>query len=110
MFPKVINKVPNVNTWRLARQFLSISGAYTMDGTVLQILASSSGGNMIITTPAPNQNTAGIIYTVKKTSTDVNNITLTPASGNIDGAANYKFATAYTSIDFYNDGQNTWII
>jgi hypothetical protein len=59
----------------------------------------------------PSSPVAGDTYTVKdgKGDAETNNITLTPASGNIDGAASYVMNKPYQSISFFYSGTE-WCI
>jgi hypothetical protein len=59
----------------------------------------------------PSSPVAGDTYTVKdgKGDAETNNITLTPASGTIDGAASYVMNKPYQSISFFYSGTE-WCI
>jgi hypothetical protein len=71
------------------------------------ILGDATGGNINVTlTPA----LIGQIYVVKKKDATANTVTLTPASGNIDGVANKVINAQYTTIRAQWDGTNWWII
>ena len=64
-----------------------------------------------LTLPAPSASTIGAEFTIKD-STGVAgsfNITVTPASGTIDGAASFVISTAYGAVTVYNDGTNYFI-
>lgn len=56
-------------------------------------------------------NTLGEAFIVKDGKGDAatNNITITPASGNIDGSPTYVISTNYGSVSFFGDGTN-WLI
>jgi hypothetical protein len=71
------------------------------------VLASASGGAWVLTLPAV---TAGRWVTVKKTDASANAITVTPASGTIDGAATYPITTQWLSRDFISDGTDWFIV
>ena len=67
------------------------------------------GAAAAVTLPVP---TAGRRVTVKDKSgaAGVNNITVSPPSGTIDGAATYVLTANYQSADFLADGTNYWVI
>lgn len=71
------------------------------------VLASASGGAWVLTLPAVG---AGKWVTVKKTDSTANAITVTPASGTIDGAATYPITSQYVSRDFVSDGTNWFVV
>lgn len=68
------------------------------------LLASTAGGSYTITinTPSAGQR---VMFAVKKTTTDANAITLSPASGTINGAASYIFSGVVGS-----SGETVWFI
>lgn len=73
------------------------------------IFVDLSGGAVTITTPAP---TDGGTFTIKKLDASNNNVTLVPASGNIDGyMVNWSFAATDRGIsqDFISDGTNWYL-
>lgn len=72
------------------------------------IIGVNRAGPVAITLPA---NTAGRIIAIKDESgnASVNNITITPASGTIDGQANLVIAGNYVSYTLYCNGSN-WFI
>ena len=61
-----------------------------------------------VTLPAPGSMNVGKAFFIKDTSGGVgtNNITVTPASGTIDGAASYVLNRDFSSLDVYSDGTN----
>lgn len=71
------------------------------------VLASASGGAWALTLPAV---TAGATVTVKKTDSSANAVTVTPASGTIDGASTLVINSQYDSFDVVADGTNWWIL
>lgn len=72
------------------------------------ILADTSGGVITINLPIA---VAGLVYKIKNSDTTSagNAVTVTPASGNIDGNANFAL-NALESIEIVCDGTNWWII
>lgn len=77
------------------------------------ILANTAGGNIGITLTTPIAGEFRDFY-IKKTTTDGNTITLTPASGQIDGGASFVFSgtfgTAGEGVHIVFDGTNWWVI
>ena len=71
------------------------------------VLASASGGAFTVTLPAV---AAGAVCTVKKTDSSANAVTVSPASGTIDGAATQQVTVQYESLDFISDGTNWFIV
>jgi len=57
------------------------------------LLVNTAAGPVVVTVNNPTAGQRNTFY-IKKTTTDENSITLTPASGQIDGAANYQFSGA----------------
>lgn len=72
------------------------------------VLVDTTAGNIGITLPTTSTMT-GRRVTVKKTTSDVNTITVTPTGGLIDGAATHPFSSALGSRDFVSDGTN-WAV
>lgn len=76
------------------------------------VLCDPAAGNQTITLPNPG--TAGNAnrrYTIKRSSTSANTVTVVSAAGNIDGAANRVLAGGtYDAITVVNDGTNWWIV
>ena len=88
----------------------SISGATTLDTTTTDyiVLANSSSAGFTITLPAA---TSGRKLIIKDSggSAQTNNITISPASGTIDGASTFVLNNNYQSVDLVSDGTN-WFI
>lgn len=73
-------------------------------------LIDMAGGPITVTTPAPAN---GAIFSVKKIDTSNNNVTVVPASGNIDGyMVNWSFPVTDRGIsqDFLSDGTNWYLV
>jgi len=64
---------------------------------------------VVVPLPAASEATADVIHTVKIIAGS-NSCTITPDSGNIDGAASFAFTTLYASYSCVSDGENYWII
>jgi hypothetical protein len=94
----------------LSGDVVSITGATTLTSSHDVVLASSSGGAFQIDLPAAASN-ADKIMIIKKTSSDLNAITI---EGNgaetIDGATSTTLNTQYESIEIVCDGSNWHIV
>lgn len=82
---------------------------YVMVFTDHTILANASGGAFAVTLPSVST-TVGYEFVIKKTDSSANIVTVTPASGTIDGAASFALTTQYQSITVQSDGTNWWLI
>jgi hypothetical protein len=67
------------------------------------VLASGTSTITLPTTPV-----AGRRYTIKNSGTGT--ITITSASGTIDGAANVTLTVQYSSFDFVSDGTSWYTV
>lgn len=79
------------------------TGAYTMtalDGVIL--------ANGTFTVTLPPVSSSGIRYTVKNIGTGT--VTVSPASGTIDGAASKSLAVQYATVDVVSDGTNWFTV
>jgi len=82
------------------------------------ILVDCGAANKTITTPSNDQcffvdalgKTIGKIFTIKKIDASAFTVTIVPASGTIDGAANVVLTTQYQSVTIQTDGTNWYII
>jgi hypothetical protein len=87
------------------------AASYTALGTDT-IIEVNFAGAVAITLPAPattgTGSSIGKLYIVKDISgaASTNNITLTPASGLIDGAASASIASNYGALQIFSDGTN----
>lgn len=70
-------------------------------------LADASGGSITLTLPA---HASGRQVTVKKTDATANTVTVTGATGNIDGASNVVLYSEDESVTVISDGTNWHII
>ena len=69
------------------------------------VLVDASGGAVVITMTM----TDNFWINVKKTDSSANTVTVTAASGFIDGQASQVITTQYEAVDFYADGTNAHI-
>lgn len=84
----------------------TITGSSAVTGTDAFILANANGGAIIVTLPAA---AAGRRYKVKKIDASVNAVTITPASGTIDGLASIDLIDQYAALTAVTDGTNWWL-
>jgi hypothetical protein len=84
---------------------------YTTTATDYTILATTAGGAFTITLSSTNAK-VGQIYNIKMTATSTNALTLSPSSGNIDGAASATITptTLKEGAMIQFDGTNWYII
>jgi hypothetical protein len=84
--------------------------AYALDGSVAILGVDTTIGPVAVTLPDATQVRAQH-FTVKKTSGDVNAITVAaPAAQTIDGAASLVFSTAQRAYTIASDGVNYQIV
>ena len=95
----------------LSMAITTVTSNYTLTGDDNTVLANTTSGSITITLPAPGT-FAGRIYTVKKIGTGGidNDLTITPASGTIDGGNSYKIYNDWTYVTLQTDGTNWYII
>ena len=82
------------------------------------VLVDCGAANKTITTPSNDQcffvdalgKTIGKLFTIKKIDASAFTVTIVPASGTIDGAANVVLTTQYQSVTIQTDGTNWYII
>lgn len=86
------------------------TGNYTTLATDQYVLVDSTGGAVTITLSSANATQYQIYHVTDwKGQSATNNITLTPSSGTINGAASKIINSAFGSIDVLFDGTN-WLI
>jgi hypothetical protein len=73
------------------------------------ILANASGGAFTVTLTVSGIPT-GKVFTITKTDSSTNAVTLTPASGTVDGQSSIALALQYMTVSVQFDGTNYWII
>lgn len=92
-----------VTTGGIVRSIVTKTANYGTASTDWMILCN---GTFTVTLTNANA-AAGQAYRIKNIGTG--SITVSPSSGNIDGAASTTLASQYTSIDVTFDGTNWWI-
>lgn len=95
----------------LSMTITTVTSNYTLTGTDNTILANTTSGAITLTLPVPG-NFPGRIYTIKKIGTGGidNALTITPASGTIDGGVSYTIYNDWTYVALQTDGTNWYII
>lgn len=83
----------------------SVTAATTVKSAIT--LANATAAAFALTLPAV---AAGLTFWIKKTDSSANTVTITPASGTIDGATNYVLSTQYQFVHLTSDGTNWYII
>lgn len=88
----------------------TIDADYTIDAlTDATVLADATSGAIAVTlpdvTPATQQ-----VFTIKKVDSSANAVTITPASGTLDGEANFVIDDQYEAISVQTDGTNWFIV
>jgi len=95
----------------LSMAIKAVTADYTVTGADNTVLANTTTGAITITLPAP-ASFAGRIYTIKKIGTGGidNALTVSPASGTIDGGSSYVIYNDWTYVTLQTDGTNWYII
>ena len=89
----------------------TVTSNYTLTNANNTVLANTTSGAITITLPAPT-NISGRIYTIKKVGTGGidKELTISPASGTIDGGASYVIYNDWTYVTLQTDVTNWYII
>jgi predicted ribosome-associated RNA-binding protein Tma20 len=95
----------------IAMAIKTITSSYTAASTDNTILANTTSTAITLTLPNPGT-FPGRIYTIKKIGIGGidNQLTITPASGTIDGGSNYVIYNDWTYVTLQTDGTNWYII
>ncbi len=95
----------------LSMTIKTVSSNYSATAADNTILANTTSGAVTITLPAP-ANISGRIYTIKKIGSGGidNELTISPASGTIDGGSSFVIYNDWTFITLQTDGSNWYII
>jgi hypothetical protein len=91
------------------KNIVSKSANYSVLATDDTILANATGSAFMVTLTISGIPT-GKVYTVKKTDSSANGVTLSPVSGMINGKASFVVAEQNETIDVQFDGTNYWIV
>jgi len=89
----------------------AVTTDYTITGADNTVLANTSTGAITISLPSATSIT-GRIYTIKKIGNGGidNALTISPASGTIDGGSSYVIYNDYTYVALQTDGTNWYVI
>jgi hypothetical protein len=87
----------------------AISSAYAAGTSDHVLLVSTASAGVTITLPNAKE-VPFKRYTIKKTTTDGNNVTIATAGGNIDGSATNVFATSRGVRELVSDGVDYWVV
>ncbi|GEP97498.1 hypothetical protein [Chitinophaga cymbidii] len=95
----------------MSSNITSVNANYAVTAADNTVLADASAGAIAITLPSPS-GIAGRMYTIKKIGTGGidNALTITPASGTIDGNGNYIIYNDWTFVTLQTDGTNWYVI
>jgi hypothetical protein len=109
--PKGAGRVWNTAGVKMNRTTVA-DAAYTVLGSDYIIAYTSLTTGRAVTLPAPSSTNSGQIFIVKDEagSAGTNNLTVSGASGNIDGAASYVISTNYGLARFYSNGSNYFTV
>lgn len=87
----------------------SVAANYTMQDGDTVLLVSAAGGARAITLPSPAA-AVGKLIAVRKTEAGANAVTLTPATGQIDGGATLVLTAAAPRATIASDGTNYFTV
>lgn len=96
-------------SWARGISVLTKTTTYTVLTTDDIIFADTSGAGWTLTIYTPVGNTGNVIR-IKKTSNDVNVLTVSPAAALIDGSATTTMNTRYETLTLISDGTNWQIM
>ncbi len=108
LFNRVINSLNQLSDGFIVST-KAISAAYSASKSDHCLLISTSSGGVTITLPAASA-VPFKRYTVKKTTSDANAVTINTGGGNIDNSASASFTTALGVREIVSDGANYWLI
>jgi len=97
---------------RRATSAITVSTNITATASQFDVLlVDPTAGPVTITIVGPSATSRGRNYTIKRTTTSANTVTIQPASGNIDNAASYVLpGGTLASADVVCDTANWWVI
>lgn len=93
-------------TIRVASRTITASGAVTVSGTADYFICVNKGTGAATAVNLPGSPATGLTYLIKdcKGDASTNNITVTPAAGNIDGSGTYVISNNYGSVSVTYNG------
>jgi hypothetical protein len=93
-----------------AMAIVAKSADYTATAADYTITVDASGAPRTITIPNAATLSVGKIYNIKKTDSSTNNVTISIATGTVDGAASISFNTQYQAYTIQSDGTNWHVL
>lgn len=98
----------SVNNLFLNQKIIQTATNYTALANDVIIEVTNTAAPRTITLPAPSSNNIGKFYIIKDTSgvASINNISITPTTGSIDGASSKVINSNYGAVQVYSDGTN----
>lgn len=73
------------------------------------VVLCNRAGAVAVTLPAPTANAQIVVKDISGAA-ETNTITVTSASGNVDGSASQTITSNYGSLAFIGDGTNWWTL
>lgn len=73
------------------------------------VVLCNRAGTVAVTLPAPTANSQIVVKDISGAA-ETNTITVTSASGNVDGSASQTITSNYGSLSFIADGTNWWAL
>jgi len=89
----------------------TVTTAYTVTGRDQLILANASSGAFAVSLPSVASVPAGYKYTIVKTDSSANIVTIATSSGQtINGVATQLLGSQYAKMTVISDGSNWWVV
>lgn len=88
---------------------VSVTAAYTVQRGDVVILASAAGGAYAVTLQDPGEHLDKVVH-IRKTEGSANNVTITPPSGQIDGAGTLALTAASPRARIASNGTNFFTV
>lgn len=106
---RLIARANNLHSDGYVAGVAEVTAAYTVLEGDTTVLANAAGGAYAVTLQAPGQH-KGKRVAVRKTEGGANNVTVTPPSGTIDGAATLVLTAAAPRCDLVSNGTNFFTV
>lgn len=91
----------------LGDSVITVTGNYAMSSPDGTVLANAAGAAIGVTLPA---HSAGRVVRVEKIDASLNQVTVTPTAGTVDGAANKVLKVRWEGRTFQSDGTNWFTV
>ena len=72
------------------------------------MIINATAANIVVTLPQ-GASATGALFSIIKTDATANTVTISPATGSINGVATKVISAQYTNIVSQSDGTNYWI-